>query len=212
MMSTARKSLSIVGLLTAFGVTAAFLIPSAATPSTTPSKQAVTASTADTADRLSLLERTSRDAARAQAKPPAKAPKSTPAARKPAAKVQKSAPAVKKAAPKPKKAKVTQKVSKAPLTGWKATYWNKAQAWAVTPKAKSVLACETGGGNYANVNPKAVSRTGKYRGAWQMDSGFWASYGGLELAPRPDAASWADQNYVAYRGFVSRGWQPWACA
>lgn len=105
-----------------------------------------------------------------------------------------------------------------PVSGWKARYWVEAQAWALTPKAKAVQACESGGGVYANVDPKAVNPTGKYRGAWQMDRDFWASYGGTELAARPDLASRAAQNYVAYRGYVSHqrrlgnGWLPWECA
>jgi hypothetical protein len=93
-----------------------------------------------------------------------------------------------------------------PITGWRADYWRKAQAWAQTPKARAVIACESS--NRAD----AVSRTGKYRGLWQADADFWASYGGLEIARRADLASRAAQNYVAYRGFVSRGWSAWECA
>jgi hypothetical protein len=93
-----------------------------------------------------------------------------------------------------------------PITGWRADYWRKAQAWAQTPKARAVIACESS--NRAD----AVSRTGKYRGLWQADAGFWASYGGLEIARRADLASRAAQNYVAYRGFISRGWSAWECA
>jgi len=85
-------------------------------------------------------------------------------------------------------------------------YWEPAQAWAQTSKTKAVIQCESSN------NPKAVSRTGKYRGLYQMDSSFWASYGGLALAPRPDLATRAEQNYVAYRGYVGRGWSPWTCA
>jgi len=66
--------------------------------------------------------------------------------------------------------------------------------------------CESGG-DYS-----VHSRTGKYRGAWQMDSDFWRSYKGLQYASRPDLATPHEQDLVAYRGWKSRGWQPWACA
>lgn len=78
--------------------------------------------------------------------------------------------------------------------------------WRASAKAKSVLKCES------HFNYKAVSGTGKYRGAWQMDSAFWRTYGGLEFAARPELASPAEQDLVAYRGWLSRGWQPWGCA
>ncbi len=56
-----------------------------------------------------------------------------------------------------------------------------------------------------------MSSTGKYRGKWQMDADFWQTYGGLQYASRPDAASEAEQDAVAYRGWQARGWQPWEC-
>lgn len=96
--------------------------------------------------------------------------------------------------------------AKTSLSGWKAKYFAEAQVWAQTPKARSVAECESGG------NPKSISATGKYRGKWQMDADFWASYGGLDLASRPDLASESEQNYVAYRGYVSAGWGRWECA
>ncbi len=92
------------------------------------------------------------------------------------------------------------------LNRWQRAYFERAQVWAASPKARAVIACESSN------RPTAVSRTGKYRGLWQMDTDFWASYGGLSIAARPDLASRAGQNYVAYRGFISRGWTPWECA
>jgi len=92
------------------------------------------------------------------------------------------------------------------LNRWQRDYFERAQVWAASPKARAVIACESSN------RPTAVSRTGKYRGLWQMDADFWASYGGLSIAARPDLASRAGQNYVAYRGFISRGWTPWECA
>jgi hypothetical protein len=51
--------------------------------------------------------------------------------------------------------------------------------------------------------------SGKYRGKWQMDSAFWRTYGGLKYAPTPDRATCHEQDLVAFRGWQSRGWQPW---
>lgn len=92
------------------------------------------------------------------------------------------------------------------VSGWKQRYWDEAQVWARTSKTRAVIMCEST--NRVN----AVSPTGKYRGLYQMDKGKWASYGGLELAPRPDLATRAEQNYVAYRIYVGNGWGPWECA
>ena len=92
------------------------------------------------------------------------------------------------------------------LTNWQRRYWIAAQSWAQSSKARDVIDCESSN------NPGAISATGKYRGLWQMDADFWRSYGGLDLASTPDRASRAEQNYVAYRGYVSRGWNPWECA
>ena len=63
--------------------------------------------------------------------------------------------------------------------------------------------CESSG------NPRAVSRTGKYRGAFQMDSSFWRTYGGRRYATRPDLATYAEQLAVAQRGYAARGRSPW---
>ena len=63
--------------------------------------------------------------------------------------------------------------------------------------------CESSG------NPHAVSPSGKYRGAFQMDADFWRTYGGLQFAPRPDLASYEQQRIVAQHGFDARGRKPW---
>lgn len=60
-------------------------------------------------------------------------------------------------------------------------------------------------------NYRAVSRTGKYRGGWQMDAPFWATYGGLAYASRPELATPLEQDLVAYAGYLARGWRPWSC-
>ena len=93
-----------------------------------------------------------------------------------------------------------------PLTGWKARYWTEGQAWARQPKTRAVIMCES------TDRVSAISSTGKYHGLYQFDRQTWASYGGLELAPLASQATRAEQNYVAYRLYVGRGWQPWGCA
>jgi hypothetical protein len=59
--------------------------------------------------------------------------------------------------------------------------------------------------------PRAVSLTGKYRGKWQMDASFWRTYGGLSFAETPERATEVEQDLVAYRGYLARGWEPWTC-
>jgi hypothetical protein len=44
-----------------------------------------------------------------------------------------------------------------------------------------------------------------------MDADFWETYGGLKYASRPELASETEQDAVAYRGWLARGWQPWEC-
>lgn len=59
-------------------------------------------------------------------------------------------------------------------------------------------------------NYAAVSRTGKYRGAYQFDQATWnsvvpAHFVGVD----PATASPADQDAAALALWQSRGWQPW---
>lgn len=44
-----------------------------------------------------------------------------------------------------------------------------------------------------------------------MDIDFWSSYGGRAFASRPELAGEAQQDLVAFRGWLARGWQPWEC-
>lgn len=60
--------------------------------------------------------------------------------------------------------------------------------------------CESGG------NYKAVSRSGKYRGAYQFDRRTWAAYG---PPGDPAAASPAEQDRRAAALYRARGWRPW---
>lgn len=81
---------------------------------------------------------------------------------------------------------------------------SSAEAWAHSSFAVKVANCESGG------NPRAVN--GIYHGKWQMDHDFWRSYGGLRFASDPLYATEAQQDWVAWRGWKARGWEPWQCA
>ena len=78
-------------------------------------------------------------------------------------------------------------------------------AWASQPRTVALRYCESSG-NYAS-----VSSSGTYRGGYQMDTSFWVTYGG-NPAITADQASVAEQDRVAYAGYLARGWEPWQCA
>lgn len=82
--------------------------------------------------------------------------------------------------------------------------WARSAVWASTAAARRVADCESDA-------PTDVNPSGKYRGKWQMDRDFWKKYGGLRFASRPELATEAQQDLVAYRGWKARGWQPWEC-
>ena len=66
----------------------------------------------------------------------------------------------------------------------------------------SVAECESSGDWHIN--------TGNgYMGGLQMDAAFWANYGGLRFAPRPDLASELEQTVVAERGLAVQGIGAW---
>lgn len=75
--------------------------------------------------------------------------------------------------------------------------------WRNSAHARMIVARESGG------SCTAVSRSGAYRGAWQMGAPFWRSFGGLAFAPTPDQATCGEQDYVAYRGWIASWWTPW---
>lgn len=80
-----------------------------------------------------------------------------------------------------------------------------AASWANTPKAQSVVACESGG-NYG------ISTGNGYYGAWQFDYGSWLGNGGGRWSQTANGApKWA-QDLVAYNYWQNAGWGPWACA
>ena len=78
------------------------------------------------------------------------------------------------------------------------------EVWRVSPFARFISMKES------HRNCKAVGRSGKYRGRWQMSPAFWKTYGGKQFASKPDKASCRDQDLVAYNGWIVRGWAPWA--
>lgn len=81
----------------------------------------------------------------------------------------------------------------------------KAARWADTRKARSVVRCESGG-NYK------INTGNGYYGAWQFNYGTWLGNGGGKFARYAHRApEWA-QDYIAWKTWKSRGWQPWACA
>ena len=59
---------------------------------------------------------------------------------------------------------------------------------------------------------RIVSGSGKYLGKWQLDMDEWPRLGGLAFAGRPHLATCAEQDIVAYRNWVDRGWTPWTTA
>jgi resuscitation-promoting factor RpfB len=65
-----------------------------------------------------------------------------------------------------------------------------------------LAACESSGDWHNARNPT-------YKGGLQMDSTFWARYGGLAYAPAPHLASRGQQIAVAIRGQAVQGWQAW---
>lgn len=65
-----------------------------------------------------------------------------------------------------------------------------------------LAACESGGNWASRTNPI-------YKGGVQMDSTFWARYGGLAFAARADYATREQQILVAQRGLAVQGWLAW---
>jgi peptidoglycan hydrolase-like protein with peptidoglycan-binding domain len=68
------------------------------------------------------------------------------------------------------------------------------------PELKKIAQCESGG------NPRAVSRSGKYRGKFQFDQATWEAAGGTG---DPIDASESKQDKVALKLYRKRGTAPW---
>ena len=89
-----------------------------------------------------------------------------------------------------------------------ATHLAGAEAWAASAHTRRLIQCESGG------DPTVVSTHSgvTYYGLYQMDRDFWTTYGGdpSYLSSPFRAPVWL-QNEVAYRGYLHRGYEPWAC-
>jgi peptidoglycan hydrolase-like protein with peptidoglycan-binding domain len=68
------------------------------------------------------------------------------------------------------------------------------------PVLKRIAQCESGG------NPRAISRSGRYRGKFQFDQSTWEAAGGTG---DPAAAAESTQDRVALRLYRKRGTAPW---
>jgi hypothetical protein len=77
------------------------------------------------------------------------------------------------------------------------------EVWVNSPTAKYLKKVES------NNNCKAIGAKGKYQGTWQVNAGFWKTYGGLKYAPKASKATCLEQDLVAYKGWLARGWSPW---
>jgi peptidoglycan hydrolase-like protein with peptidoglycan-binding domain len=65
---------------------------------------------------------------------------------------------------------------------------------------KRIAKCESGG------NPRAISKSGRYRGKYQFDQATWESAGGTG---DPAAASESKQDKIALKLYRARGTAPW---
>ena len=76
------------------------------------------------------------------------------------------------------------------------------EVWVNSPTAKFLKKKES------NNNCKATGSKGKYQGTWQMNAGFWKTYGGKKYASKASKATCMEQDLVAYQGWLARGWSP----
>ncbi len=77
------------------------------------------------------------------------------------------------------------------------------EEWVKSPTAKYLKKVESHG------NCKATGGNGKYQGTWQVNAGFWKTYGGKKYASKASKATCKEQDLVAYKGWLARGWSPW---
>lgn len=77
------------------------------------------------------------------------------------------------------------------------------EVWVDSPTAKYLKKKES------NNNCKSTGSKGKYQGTWQMNAGFWKTYGGKKYASKASKATCMEQDLVAYKGWLARGWSPW---
>jgi hypothetical protein len=77
------------------------------------------------------------------------------------------------------------------------------EVWVNSPTAKFLKKKESSN------NCKARGGKGKYLGTWQMNIGFWNTYGGRRYGSDPTKATCHQQDLVAYQGWLAMGWSPW---
>ena len=77
------------------------------------------------------------------------------------------------------------------------------EVWVNSPTAKYLKKVES------NNNCKSTGGKGKYQGTWQVNAGFWKTYGGKKYASKASKATCYEQDLVAYKGWLARGWSPW---
>ena len=77
------------------------------------------------------------------------------------------------------------------------------EVWVNSPTAKYLKKVES------NNNCKSTGGKGKYQGTWQVNAGFWKTYGGKKYASKASKATCMEQDLVAYNGWLARGWSPW---
>lgn len=77
------------------------------------------------------------------------------------------------------------------------------EVWVNSPTAKYLKKVES------NNNCKSTGGKGKYQGTWQVNAGFWKTYGGKKYASKASKATCQQQDLVAYKGWLARGWSPW---
>jgi hypothetical protein len=77
------------------------------------------------------------------------------------------------------------------------------EVWVASPTAKYVKEAES------HNNCKSTGGKGKYQGTWQVSAGFWKTYGGKKYAEKASKATCLQQDLVAYKGWLARGWSPW---
>ena len=77
------------------------------------------------------------------------------------------------------------------------------EVWVNSPTAKYLKKVES------NNNCKSTGAKGKYQGTWQVNAGFWKTYGGKKYASKASKATCMEQDLVAYQGWLARGWSPW---
>jgi hypothetical protein len=70
----------------------------------------------------------------------------------------------------------------------------------VPPQLQSIAQCESGG------NPRAISKSGRYRGKYQFDRATWRRSGGTG---DPAAAPESVQDRIAVKLYRARGTAPW---